>query len=1124
VTRDGDLAARVAAVRGYLYRRAVGVAAIWAAAGLVACGVMAWLLADARGWRAGSPVPLLLDAGMVAWLGLGVWAFRRWVDRRLDEEGVAKTIERAAQLAPGEVRGPLELSRSVPKGVSAALAESAARGVAARLDAHADEWLSGDLGSVVRLWQRRGWGAVLGVTVSLVVLIALGPARAGQAWNGLASPLRILAGADLPPLVVAPGDVEVMRGADVEIRVAAEGRRAVEIRWQSVGDVARSERVPVEDGRAAYVLRGVGSVTEYAVRGDDGSSSDRFRIQPVDPLFVSDLRIELEFPVHTGLPAEEYRGAAPTLRVPYGTRFTFAGRASRPLASVALADTLGETASELDVDGATFGGRWTPTRSGRFDWRFRDRQGVAPDLVPEPLRVLLERDEPPFVAISAPAPDTTLPLDLRQRVAIEAGDDYGLAALEMVAYRVTAVGDERDPVVQRFEMGGTRLASAAPLLDFSSWGLLPGDEIRYMVRAMDNAPGGQWAETPEQVLRVPSAEVMRRGVEETLEGIADRVAELAESARTQAEANREEARGRDLGAAGPRTQGAVPGQGREGFEERANLERALEQQERLEAALDSLGSQLGSMQRRLEDAGQADAALRAEMRELRELLDEVGGDDLGATSERLEDAVERGDSRETARLLDELAAEQERLQERLESSLERFQRAAVEQDFRATRSEIEDLARRERALADAMREDGAAPRAEQQASLTERAEALQEQLERLEERLRELGEETVAEAVARAGSSAEEAGASMRDASREASRGQGSQAAQSADQATLQLERAAAQLADAEMDMAQELMERIRSALERTGDDALSLARRQADLRSRMRGAGSDVLMGLRAEEAALSQGVQNLAENLTDATDGQVPGAREILAQMGRTLESIERTVAALDRPRSLGGSPAADAERAVGDLNRLALIAFESAEQMGRSGEGEQQGQEQIREALEELAQQQGDLVNQAGQIMPMELGQQATAQQLQRLSEGQQSVSDQLGDLSSQPGSEGALGDLTEMAAEAAELAETLAQGRLEPETSERQERLFHRLLDAGRSLERDDVSEERESEVPGRFERGTVLPLEEGQLGARPYGFPDAAQLRDLGPGMRRLILEYFERLNRTPATPPGGAGR
>jgi hypothetical protein len=424
-------------------------------------------------------------------------------------------------------------------------------------------------------------------------------------------------------------------------------------------------------------------------------------------------------------------------------------------------------------------------------------------------------------------------------------------------------------------------------------------------------------------------------------------------------------------------------------------------------------------------------------------------------------------------------------------------------------------------LADAMREDGGGElRARQQEELASRADDLEARLERLEERLRELGEEAAAEGVREAGANAEQAGSEMREAGRRSAEGNADEAAAQAEGASERLDQAAQELAQAQQDMARQQMEQAQRALERAADDALSLARRQSELRAEMRQATQEGLARMRVEEASLLQGLENMAENLRVETGGQIPGAREISAQMGRTMEALERTMAAMDRPRSLGGSPFAEAERVVGDLNRLALMAMAGAEQMGQDGPGEgQEGQQQMQQALEDLAQQQGDLVNQAGEIMPMQLGEQAMAEQLQRMSDGQQSVSDQLGDLSNQPASENALGDLDQLAVEAAELARMLAEGRLDPETARRQERLFHRLLDAGRSLEQEEFSDERESEAAGAFERGTVLPLGEGEMGVLPFAMPDAEQLQSLTPGVRRLILDYFERLNRD----PGGGG-
>jgi hypothetical protein len=149
-------------------------------------------------------------------------------------------------------------------------------------------------------------------------------------------------------------------------------------------------------------------------------------------------------------------------------------------------------------------------------------------------------------------------------------------------------------------------------------------------------------------------------------------------------------------------------------------------------------------------------------------------------------------------------------------------------------------------------------------------------------------------------------------------------------------------------------------------------------------------------------------------------------------------------------------------------------------------------------------------------MRLGEQAMAQQLSDLSQQQGSVARDIDNVSQSPGADDALGDLGQLAREAELLAQQLSDGRLTPEIVQRQERLFHRLLDAGRSLEREEFSEERESETPGVFDREDVIPLTAEQLGIMPYQLPEGGELRRLSPAVRQLVLEYFERLNSAPA--------
>ncbi|HZD05761.1 MAG TPA: hypothetical protein VE173_12615, partial [Longimicrobiales bacterium] len=346
-------------VRRHLLGRWLRAALIWGAVVGLLVLLTAWLLAGADGWSRGTPGPLLLDAGLLLLAGAGVWGLRHLGRRWLWERRVAGSMEKAAGLGGGTVAGTLEMGRAVPPGVSESLAALAERGVARRLDLPRDR-LSGPLGADARRWSRRGWRTLAVVGPLVIAAGVLSPGRALSAWLGLGTPLRLLARPVLPALGVEPGDAEVLRGSDVEVRVVAAGRGKVSLHWQAAGDVARTDAAPVSADHARFTLRDIRAPVEYWVGAPDGIRTRTYRITPVDPLFVSDVTVEVSFPPYTGRPPEEYHGDVPPLTAPEGTRIRIGGRASRPLGRARLVGPGGGTALALAVDGPAFEATWRP--------------------------------------------------------------------------------------------------------------------------------------------------------------------------------------------------------------------------------------------------------------------------------------------------------------------------------------------------------------------------------------------------------------------------------------------------------------------------------------------------------------------------------------------------------------------------------------------------------------------------------------------------------------------------------------------------------------------------------------------------------------------------------------------
>jgi hypothetical protein len=1131
VTPVPRVSARHAAVRASLTARLTRIGA-WVAASVTgAVLVLAWVFAGSDGWGARSAAPLLLDLLVLVALALTWVAVRRAGTRRVGERDVSGALERSSGLGSGEVQGVLELERAVPAGVSDSLARRHASHVAGRLSGTVRD-LSGELGSRLGGWERRAGLTAAGVGVVLAGMLLATPSRSFAAWTGLLRPVSLWTGPTLPALLVDPGDADVPRAADVEISVSAPLRDGVTLRWQEAGDIERETDLAVDrDGRAGHVFESVTADLRYSITAPDGAEAGPWTLRPVDPLFVADVRLRLEYPTYLDRGVEELRGDVDRILVPEGTRIAVTGQGSRDISAARLVDGADRTI-ELAVDGAGFEGGFRPTGASTWHWVFLDEVGDSAALVPRPFAVDVVPDSAPTVAILSPSPDTVLPLDLRQPLTIRARDDHGLRTLELTAWRVNALGEAQEPRRQSLDLGGVGAVLVPPVLDVSSWELVAGDQVHYRVEVRDIHPQARVARSDTRILRMPTAEELRRDATSRMEEAGQRLEELRERAEAAAEATRDLARQEAAPDRSEEGRRFEPGENPEGdFSASEDARSAVAEQQELVDEAARMAEELAALEEALREAGAADPQLAADLREMEELLEQLGGEEAASRLQEMMDRLEEAGEAGRQSALDDLGADQEGFRERLEEAMERLERAATEQDLRNAASESERLAEQERALAEALTEGGDAEElaARQEELLTDAMEAV-ERLDELAQRLAERGDLDAAQQLEQASQAGEAASRSMQSAQQMAQQGQQQAAGQQAQAAAEQLDEQAQALRNAQQERMQEQAEAYRRALVQTSEDALALAREQERVQGQTETASSPAeRQRVRAEMSTVYEGAENLTQRMEIAQRVAGQNDHTLTTRLGIALERLDEALQAVEageRPRA----GAAEAGRAIDALNQVALASLAAQRALDQAGSSSAESSDPM-EQLEQLAQDQADVNNRAAEMMPMPMPQQSRQQQMQQMAQQQQQIAADLGQMSNQEGDEGPLADLQSLGEEAEAIARELEQGRLEPETRERQERLFHRLLDAGRSLEKEEESTERESDEVTGFETGEIPGLSADALGLARFGLPDAAALNRLPPGMRALVRNYFERLNRDTGglpgsrapTPPAGAG-
>jgi hypothetical protein len=324
------------------------------------------------------------------------------------------------------------------------------------------------------------------------------------------------------------------------------------------------------------------------------------------------------------------------------------------------------------------------------------------------------------------------------------------------------------------------------------------------------------------------------------------------------------------------------------------------------------------------------------------------------------------------------------------------------------------------------------------------------------------------------------------------------------------MQRAASALQQGRRQMQQAWRNEVAETLSRTATEALELARRQQGLNERLNTVDPRERAEVRSEEVAIKRGVDEIGEQISQAARTSLLVDPSLIAASGLVGESLENLLGQLGDGARTGRNNPQLGERVSEALNELAYRLMQSAEAatVAESGTGLQEALER----LAQLAEQQGQLNAEAGGMAPGSVGD-LVLQQLRELARRQAGIAEELRSLDRSMGPRGqVLGELDALAREAEELARQMERGRLDRRVIERQNRLFQRLLDAGRTLERDEFEKERRAERPGEVEvlRPGALPSDLVE-GVR-FPAPTEEALRGYPPAYRRLILEYFDRLN------------
>src|ERR1051326_7859014 len=924
-------------------------------------------------------------------------------------------------------------------------------------------------------------------------------------------------------MVTSPLRLEAARrivttGDSVALYVSAPGRSAVTLWTRAPGTTWSATEVRLDSlGRAE---RSTGPLREsfYAHLTLGRRSSDTIEVAVRRPAFLAGLILTARYPGYLELEDEPVAAGGGTPRPPAG-----GPRAARRGG--------GAAAPPLAVDGLRFSGNLTPRASGgyRLVVRTPDGQRVGGDETSLPIRIV--PDSAPVVDIPVPAGDTIAPGSGPVALVVDAHDDHGLAEAVLERRLIRAAGTRAladQPLPLPGHAPDRAILPAA--IDPAVLGLVPGDTLRVTARVRDNSPEGQIGHSRTVAIVMPTRSELRVAEK-------DRAADLARQLDSLvAESRNAQRQSEDLGRSQQRGSDSVLD-----FDAAKKAESVAARQEQLLKEAEQVRRSVDELRQAAERAGINDSAFQRRLREVQEQLDKALSPELRRQLAELQEALKTLDRERTREAVRRLGDQQQQLREALERSRELFKRAALEGELASLEQEAKELAQdQEKWNQSVPPSDGARAAAEERA-LSRRADSVASGLNQAG---KQMSAEERRQALARSAEEAKAAAGEMREGSSTAQKGQrqGAQrAGQRAAQHMGQVQREVQQQREAQQ---KEWREEVVAELDRALLETTRLAERQLAVAEQFRQpAGAPAA---RNAQGTVEEGVQKLLDQVAAASGKNALVSPQILAALAEArldMQKAREAVAkAAGNPReSGGGKHALVAPQVLGalaearlDMQKAREAAAsasgnprESVDRAGDaveapngpasrrlrsredgSGAGSGSGFAEAMERMTKLARQQGQLSQDANGLLPM-AGSAAVQQQMQALAARQRALAQELERMRAQ-----GQADAKPLGDEAQDLARSLERGRLDRETVQRQERLFRRMLDAGRTLQgkEEDERKERQSETakPGEIHLPAALQAQLlGRDGA--IRLPTWEQLQRLTPEERRLVTEYFRRL-------------
>lgn len=720
---------------------------------------------------------------------------------------------------------------------------------------------------------------------------------------------------------------------------------------------------------------------------------------------------------------------------------------------------------------------------------FRGGKAVKSD---RKLTILVIPDSPPSVKFLGYYGEMPMPEDMQLQVKGLAEDDIGLKKI----YFLREFKGKKERKILRNYTTLPLLDTFSTIVSLGDLPLLPGDEVELMLEAMDTR--GQKAISEPIRVRLPTPAELYENAEEASQSGEGKAESLTEKTR-------------ELSQRLEKVEELLKENKRLDWSQKEKLKKVVESEKEL---LGNIQNQLKEMSNSLNEVEKTysfSPELIKKISEVRQLFEEVMTEEMREALQKLEKAIGQLKPEDVRKALSELKIDQEAMKRNLERLANILKRFKQETELKRLAEIAKKLTEEEKALSEKISHtespDSLMSLSKEQKSVRQQLDSLTKDVSSLQNQLKKSDKEIADSLMNLTRKDVPNTENEMQSTMSSLSKGLKSSAYSASQGAGEKMGKIAEKLSNLS-----NLLESLR--LNKLASDIAKL-RRQTIFLSLFQ---EDVLKGI--ENMRESDSLAHMEEGVREGTDQVTKDLVKLLEtslllnpQIAAILSEASHN--ALRAQESLEGRNPERAKResmqALNYLNLAALALLQAEKQCKSSCKGgSSTGLEQALQKLSQMAQKQASINGQTQSFIPMPVP--MPKQELAQLAAQQEAIEGALRKLSQSLGREGSLLRALEKAsAEAKEVAKRIKEGNINKELLRKQEKILARMLEAQKSIHKQEFSRIRRS-TPGKtFKPVPPAELEIAKKRERIRRGYLEMQNPSVPQGYKSLIKAYFESL-------------